>query len=480
MKILSGSLRALAALAALTAAGTLLPTLGSSQNIKLAPPVFGPNNSYVPMDISSISIDYVFDIGAKKATGVATVKFKQDKEGKPFFDIVPNPTALTVNGEELPPATVKTVSPKQRVTTFRVLDKTMAADTEHEMVISYSISTVPKFGRGTVNAGFFVSDLADRSFFEKFGPTNFQFDPIDHTFNVTVKGASEGHRVFTNGKAESTGDNAWKVVFPSYFNTSTLYFHLVPKSGVKVVEGSYKGKTKTIPVVVYSKTGTSLDKYLRQVISKLGSLEKRFGPTIHDSFTVYVSGSGGMEYSGATITSARAINHELTHSWYARGVFPADGSSSWVDEAVASWQDARYQRASSGPKGPAVKLISSTPYVRQTNRKAYTQGKNLMSQLDYKFKGKGGIVPMLASFYQAHKSKVFTTEMFKAHLEKESGQSMTAIFNKYVYGGRLFGDEELEANGDVYPERIEAPDYTMAIPSMHPRPFTEQELYDLQ
>lgn len=480
MKNISKSLYTAALGAALAIGIPLVPSIATSQNIKLAPPAFGPNNSYVPMDISSISIDYVFDIAAKKTTGVATVKFIQQQEGKPFFDIVPNPTALTVNGEELPPRTIKTVNPKVRVTTFRILDKTMPADTEHEMVISYDISSVPKYGRGTVNAGFFVSDLADRSFFEKFGPTNFQFDPIDHTFNVTIKGASESHRVFTNGKAEATGDNQWRVVFPSYFNTSTLYFHLVPNSGVKVAEGSYRGKNATIPVVVYSKSGNGIDRYLRQVINKLGSLEKRFGPTIHESFTVYVSGSGGMEYSGATITSARAINHELTHSWYARGVFPADGSSSWVDEAVASWQDARYKRASSGPKGPSVTLISSTPYVRQTNRKAYSQGKNLMSQLDYQFRRKGGIVPMLASFYQANQKKVFTTEMFKAHLERESGQSMKAIFDKYVYGGRLFGDEELSVSVDAYPQRFEGPDYDLAIPSMHPRAFTAQELYDLQ
>lgn len=475
------TLRHLLMTVALVATGLLaISAPAHSQNIDLAPPAFGPNGIYVPMDISSIDIDYVFDIRAKKATGVATVKFTQAKEGKPFFDIVPDATALTVNGEELSPRKIQLINPKVRVTVFRFLDQVMAANTEHEMVISYDISKLAKFGSGSVNIGFFVSDLADRSFFEKFGPTNFQFDQINHTFNVTVKGASEDHRVFTNGKAEDTGDNSWRIVFPEYFNTSTIYFHLVPKSGVKVAEGTFRGKNKTIPVVVYSKSGRNIDRYLRQVINKLDSLEKRFGPTLHDSFTVYISGSGGMEYSGATITSPRAINHELTHSWYARGVFPADGSSSWVDEAVASWQDDKYKRARSGPTGSAVTLVSSTPYVRQTNRKAYTQGKNLMSQLDYKFRRKGGIVPILASFYQAKKSQVFTTEMFKKHLEQESGESMTAIFNKYVYGGRLFADSELAVDGDVYPAQVDPASYTLEIPSQHPRPFTAQELYDLQ
>jgi hypothetical protein len=63
-----------------------------------------------------------------------------------------------------------------------------------------------------------------------------------------------------------------------------------------------------------------------------------------------------MEYCGATMTDPGALGHELTHSWFARGVMPANGNTGWIDEAVASWRDDGYPRASRAPNRSAVNL----------------------------------------------------------------------------------------------------------------------------
>lgn len=466
-------LRVAGALATAMLAAFASPSFASTQNLDFAPPAFGPNNSYVPIDISTVAIDYTFDAEKRKAFAKATMTFRQKVAGKPFFDIVPDASELTLNGESLDPKALIEVKPPGEITTLRVLDKSLEPGKDHVLTISYNIHRRAKYRRGTVRVGFFVSDLDDRWFFERFGPTNLQFDQIQYTFNVTVKGAKEDHRIFANGDVVATGDHSWRVTYPDWYNTSTLYFHLVPNSLVTVLEGVYKGKERDIPVVVYNQSGKRLQKYLDESIAKLGKLEERFGPSTHPKYTIYVHGGGGMEYAGATITSPGALGHELTHSWYARGIFPADGKSSWVDEAVASWQDSKYERAKTGPSGPPVNLADLNVYVRDTNVKAYREGRILMTQLDFMLKDQGGLSPILASFYERTKRGMLTTTMFRDHLQKESGQDMTAIFDKYVYGKGSFATEEFAVDRERLPEVV-------PVPSKHPRRFTLKELYDAQ
>lgn len=451
--------------------------LALSQNLNLAPPAFGPDDSYVPIDISTITIDYAFDAAKRKTFAEATVTFSQNVPGKPFFDLVPDPSALTLNGEDIPAKTLITVKPPGEITTLRVLDTKLEAGKEHVLKIAYNIHKRPKYRRGTVRAGFFVSDLEDRWFFERFGPTNLQFDQIKYTFNIKVIGAKEPHRIFANGNVEELGEFAWRVSYPEWYNTSALYFHLVPNSLVTVLEGVYKGVEREIPITVYNQSGKRLQKYLDETIAKLGKLEARFGPSTHPAYTIYVHGGGGMEYPGATITSPGALGHELTHSWYARGIFPSDGNSSWVDEAVAAWQDSKYERAKTGPTGPPVNMSGHNVYVRDTDVKAYGEGRILMTQLDQLFADQGGLSPMLASLYAKKKRKMLTTDMFRDHLQRESGIDMVGIFDKYVYGKSSFDGEggiSYDRPGDeLFPE-------VPQVFSQHPRRFTLQELYDAQ
>ena len=80
-------------------------------------------------------------------------------------------------------------------------------------------------------------------------------------------------------------------------------------------------------------------------------LEQTYGPYPHEALLIYCTGniSGGMEYAGATMTSLEALGHEITHSWFARGVMPANGNAGWIDEAIARWRDRGYPRAPPRP-----------------------------------------------------------------------------------------------------------------------------------
>jgi hypothetical protein len=171
----------------------------------------------------------------------------------------------------------------------------------------------------------------------------------------------------------------------------------------------------------------------------LAKHEKDFGPYPHPRVLVRVSGSGGMEYSGATETSLNALTHELHHQWFARSAQPANGNSGWIDEAVASWHDNGYPTSRSEPWG-ARKRSGFPAWHRVPPQAAYSPGASLMSYLDGVFAPKGGFRPVLKKFFEAYTKKVFTTEQFLEFLKKE-GEGLSfdfdALFKKQVYGTGL-------------------------------------------
>ena len=77
-----------------------------------------------------------------------------------------------------------------------------------------------------------------------------------------------------------------------------------------------------------------------------------------------------MEYPGATATSLRSLGHEMFHSYFAKGVIPADGNSGWMDEGLASWRDKGYQTLTH-PGYDMFNLGAHSPYKRNTDKNSY-------------------------------------------------------------------------------------------------------------
>ena len=107
---------------------------------------------------------------------------------------------------------------------------------------------------------------------------------------------------------------------------------------------------------------------------------------------VYATASGGgMEYCGATMSSMRALGHELFHSYFARGVMPANGNAGWIDEAMAVFRDRGYPSASEPPSGSSVNLGGYSLYRRTTTYSAYTLGADLIGHMNHLFSSREGI-----------------------------------------------------------------------------------------
>jgi hypothetical protein len=121
------------------------------------------------------------------------------------------------------------------------------------------------------------------------------------------------------------------------------------------------------------------------------------------------------------------------HSWFARGVMPANGNAGWIDEAIARWRDLGYPTATATPHRPPINLAGFSPYRRHTPRQSYEMGSLLLSELDLLFQP-GGLRPMLAKLFQEKRRALITTAFFQTFLERQSGISLDAIFSRYVFG----------------------------------------------
>ena len=316
-----------------------------ANDLERAPQNFSYKNSQaVFIDIKTIEVSYLFDVESRKITADAQIIFNMPEQGYPVFDLVPDITKMSFAGTDLDINLLDEITDPDEQSKFRVLNLEMFASENNKLSLSFEITDrdLFDFTSNDVKIGFFMSDLATngRGFYERYGPTNLEYDQIKFIFDIEVIGTEAEHEVFANAQMNKMGFNKWRLEYPDYFTTSSLYFHLFEKGRFIVKREEFQLKEKTIPLAIYSSTESRVNKAMKSSKEFLIELENDYGPYPHDHFVVYVTSSGGgMEYSGATMTSLRALGHEITHFWFARSLMPSRANSGWVDEAIASWRD---------------------------------------------------------------------------------------------------------------------------------------------
>lgn len=382
-------------------------------------------------DFTEAVYNITYDVTAQKATVVAEIKLETRETGYPIFDSVAVPSSVIFDGAAV--TAVETKTPN-RETTLRYVNK-LAAPGVHTLKIEVPLTTLVKFSAEGVNTAFWTSDLDERQFLERYMPANFEFDQVKMTFNVNFVGAKTKQVIYTNGVMSEVKSNVFKISYPSYYTASSIFFHAVPQGAVNELRFSLKSiDGREIPSVVYFSKGAfaaNLEKLKTKTTEVFHELESDYGAFPHPSLTVYQAGSGGMEYCGATMTDFSALGHELFHSYFARGVMPANGNSGWLDEALASWRDDGYQTLEtlSGSTG-----MSSHPYyTRITDTAAYSFGERFMSYLDGKTKAKGGLKPFMRHMIDKKVFAPLFVEEFIAEMNKFYGISVDADFQKYTF-----------------------------------------------
>ncbi len=405
-------------------------------NLHLAPPDFDSPTGLraIFVDFKTAQYDIKYDLRQRKTSVKSLIKFTATKTGAPIFDLLPLPQNALLDG--VPVSIAETTAP-DGVTLRQV--EAIVGPGEHTLELdnTFKENVRYKLFSRKVSSAFWIRDLKGRKFLEQYVPSNFEFDQYKITMNVTFDGVTKAMQdIYTNGEVTELTPNSYQIVFPEYFTVSCPYFHVTPKGQKKRIDFSYKSiDGRDIPITVYTSWWSRPSKFKNETIKIMDELEKDYGPWGHNSFVAYETfpGTGGMEHAGATQTSFSALDHEMLHSYFAKGVMPANGNAGWIDEAIASWRDYGYlTKPLPGISGS--NLGKGSVYQRNTDDRAYAIGREFMAYLDYRLQNSGGLKAFLRGYFASYKHTVITQEHFKNNLEFFSGLDLTDAFETYIWG----------------------------------------------
>lgn len=446
----------------------ILPIIGLflSLNLFAQPDNFLWNNQKaVFVDFKEAVYTITFDLEQKETLVQSDIAFDQSEEGHIIFDLIDNPDSVAIDGLK---AGATLIHDPDQVTSFRIANSKSAAGM-HTLTVTHKLTQGVTYESIGVSAAFFMTDLSDRSYLERYLPANLEYDHYNMTFMVHYKGLKDQQKeplIFTNGNITHESKTAKTVSFPAHFTASSVYFHTAPEGKFLVKNTTYKSRLALteLPITIYGYV--ALELYEEEALKTLAELEEEFGLWPHKKLVIYGSGRGGMEYCGATRTSLSALSHELTHSYYARGVMPINGNAGWVDEAIASWRGHEYRQYRS-PADPTA-MAGHSQYRRTTDMAAYSNGAQFMGYLDHHFSEFAGlgIRPFLADFFQENKLTSIYSKDFRVGLEKYFNVELTELFDEYI-NGRMLSREQKRT---LQTKPVEN--------SFHPI-LTQQELRDL-
>ena len=424
-------------------------------NFDLAPPpVSFDGKTAVPIDISTIDARLTFDGATSTASGDATLTFVVGPvAGRPMFDLRQRITGVWLDGAPIAVGQVLTRDlGGGSGAELRVLDVTLAAGSSHTLRFTYNLALPASPAGGSYPPGlawsagprlvfnFGFTDLAAARYLEAWVPANLIWDQYAVNLELQVTGTAIAHSVITNGGITSLGPNHWRVAFP---DRSTAFSTLVEVRATNTLSSSsttvtlpVSGKVVTIDAFkLASNAAVNLATVLSNISTWLVENENSAGRYLHDNRFVTFIIQGGMEYDGGCTTGVGALEHEVFHSWWGRGVKPASQADAWWDEAWNVYHD-------SGGTGTQpfdfaespVTLSPRNAYSRVTPSNAYTAGERFFEGVAA-LTAPASLTGWMREFYGRNTSRPATTLDLESHLVARSGQpDLVDAFHRWIYG----------------------------------------------
>jgi hypothetical protein len=425
------------------------------------PPVRLGDDTVVCPDVIGVAATITFDVGAREAVAEVTAEFVVEGDGGcPALDLRQALERLSLDGSPLPAeAFAHRDLGAGDGAAMRVLDQALAGGSRHRLDLGYRLGLPDAEGAqpiGWQDAGvrfdFWMSDLHPGRYLEMWLPANLCHDRFALSVEVEVVGGVH-HGVVTNGTETALGARRWRIEYPAHFTALSPMLVLAPSTELEVrrTAVALAGRTRPLEVVTakHSEVVADLAACEADVTGWLAGNAARYGPWVHgDRFTGVVWGpERGMEYDGATTASVAALEHEVFHSWFGRGVKPARASDGWIDEAWTSWatstrrsEEGRFAQVALDLDQPPVVLCPPHPWSRFTPVESYTEGARLFAGVAHLIGGPARLRSAMASWYRASAGGLVTTEGLEAHLTDWSGIDLDPWFARYVHGRgrRLF------------------------------------------
>ncbi|MDA8793344.1 hypothetical protein N9N67_08860 [Bacteriovoracaceae bacterium] len=401
--------------------------------------------------VDLLSADYTVDyyVEGKKGLATSELQFKMLEDGFPVLECDNDVIVAYIDNAKVE---TEKIDLPGKVGKMTLIKKYLSKGT-YNILIRNEIKKNIAFEEKGVQSSFWMSDLdrGSKGYLEKYLPTNMEYDQYKMNLKIQIQGGKAEQIVYTNGELISAKNDAYEISFPEYFNASSVYFHLTLKNRFVEIRDSYKSIVDgtEFPLVIYSPNKSLTEDLHKDALKILKELEGDYGKWPHQSVVIYGIGRawlGGMEYAGATRTDLNALGHELHHSYFARGVMPANGDAGWIDEAIARWRDNKYPVRKTF--SAQANLGNRSPYLKTTHIKSYTHGMKFISYLASKVGGKDALKSLLARLVDTRVFKPIQNKDFINHLETSSKANLKNLFNKHVLNIRA-NIQEREKNHSI-------------------------------
>lgn len=407
-------------------------------------------------DVEAVDAEIRFDVAARVATVDATVTFVIDGPGGcPALDLRQALDSVTLDGRTLDPGSF----PHHDLgggpgAAMRVLDVDLETGSRHRLRLAYQLDTPDARGAeplgwegGGVRFDLWMSDLFPGRYLEMWLPAPLCGDRFALSLDVSVTGTDREHVLVTNAGPPPSMGKAWARRYPAAGTSLSPMLVLAPADSVEWRARSMDlpGRAEAIEVVTarHVEVDADLEACEADVTAWLTLLAARYGPWSHGpAMTAFVWGPGrGMEYDGATTASVGALEHEVFHSWFGRGVKPATASDGWIDEAFTSWatasrrvEEPRYAAEDLGLDEDPVVLYPAHPWSRHTPVESYASGSRLFAGVAFRLGGADRLRSAMAAWYAANAGGLVTTAGLLAHLQGWSGADLVPLWDRYVHG----------------------------------------------
>jgi hypothetical protein len=399
-----------------------------------------------------------FDVAAAEAAGRATIDFCGGAvDGRPALDLRQEVESVRLDGQDLDAGDFEAqdlgAGTEARM---RVLDVEIEAGSRHRLEVGYRIGTPDTTGAEPigwqtdgVRFDFWMSDLHPGRYLEMWVPAPLVHDRFALHLDVTIEGTDRPHTIIANtgGVDAEPGRRAWSLVYPAHFTALSPMLVMAPADTLESRRTSVHlaGRSRSLGLVTARHTDCDADLAACEadVAAWLTYLSARYEPWVHgDTFWSVVWAPGrGMEYDGATTASAAALEHEVFHSWFGRGVKPARASDGWIDEAWTTWSTAsrraelpRFASEELALDEEPVVLYPAHPWSRHTPIESYSKGARLFAGVAHLLGGPEKLRASMADWYKANAGGLVTTDGLAAHLKLWSGVDIGPWWARYVHG----------------------------------------------
>ncbi|MBN2346027.1 MAG: hypothetical protein JXO51_06520 [Candidatus Aminicenantes bacterium] len=392
------------------------------------------------IDISEIDVTLTYRPQEAAVDGRARVRFRMrpgQRRPRIHFDPGCRPGVISewrLDGaaRELPDAAfraVEVVGSAQRILEFaEEVDPAVA----HELVMAYRLELPGGYPRFTTA----VHDIKGSGNEELFPTLNTPHELARHRLTLRVVGdvpyrcLGSGHVARTNSAAYQE----WLLDSEREVASYTVMFVLLPEADTVLREGAIAG----IPVrmaafrggVAVDPAWAELESWLPQMVADIGPFPMPRGLSVF-----LVSGGGGMEYFGGTISTPDALSHEVFHMYCACSAVGRTYRDTWWDEAVTCWYDRTYPDYMVPIEaGFRSNMVSGrSPVAVGFDRRAYYQGTQIIETLARRLGGRQEMIAFLSDVHRRHAFAPFGTMDLAEFFRLYSGIDVHSDFQDWFF-----------------------------------------------